>query len=179
MTSTSGIISALQQFRGNSPFDPDFTGVGTSAIGFSTYASMYTYYRCYGSRIRVQWCNVGASAATQVIQVGVSASPTVSPGYTNMDQLMENPYGVVKIFAFGTNVPVTKMYMSTAKIEGVHKKAVATDDTYASLTTTNPAQPWYWNLITQSADQVSSSTAIAFVTITYYCEFYGRQVLTT
>lgn len=176
LTSSSGVISTLQQFRGNSPFDPDFTGVGVSAAGFTTYSSIYNSYRCYGSSIMVQWCNTGTSAGTQVMQVGVSATPASAVSYTTIDQLLENPYGKVKILSFNANVPRTKMYMSTAKIEGVHKKTVVSDDAYGSAVTTNPSNPWFWNIMAQSVDQTTTSVTVAYVTITYYCEFYGRII---
>lgn len=173
LASSSGVLSPPQVFRGNSPFDPDATGIGNSATGFALYAAQYNYYRCYGSKIVAKFCSLGTTPFTGVLQIGLAATPQV-PTYTDMNAIAGHPYGRTRLFNTVVSLPTLKMYMSTAKMEGVHKKAVATDDTYAALVNANPAQPWYWSLWAQAADQASNASVVVYVTQTFYVEFYAR-----
>lgn len=41
-----------QEMRGNSAFDPDYTGVGAQPWGFDNYSGLYNYYRCTSSTLK-------------------------------------------------------------------------------------------------------------------------------
>ena len=72
-----------------------------------------------------------------------------------------------------------KKFMSTRKMFGIGKKKL-TDDEFSAVTSSTPAEEWFWHVYTASQDQGASSQDItAHVKLTYYVKFYHRSQLTT
>jgi hypothetical protein len=51
-------------YRLNSVYDPDATGVGASAIGYTTWAALYLNYKVHKVTVRVQGTVTGMSAGS-------------------------------------------------------------------------------------------------------------------
>lgn len=168
---------ASYQFRGNSPYDPDYTGTGGQPTGFDTYAALYNMYRCYGSKISVTFMGIASLGAAANVNVALEARPTNTLP-ADMTDAIGNPYVKYRTVNYNTNSPTTlKMFMSTAKIDGLPKVAVKTADDYTAAVNTNPTAQWYWNVLMQPIVAATSTNVYAIVRITYYCEFYGRQLI--
>ena len=88
----------------------------------------------------------------------------------------ELPYITTKLIGavLGPGLATMKRYMSTAKIYGVRKVEVLTNDYFAASSTTNPSNTWYWSFRMESMDGATNMTKHWVSTITYYCEFYNR-----
>lgn len=170
--------TANQVYRLNSPYDPFNPTGGKSAMGFTQMASLYNYYRCYGSKITWKISNTGSTQATSNIMCVLYPSVTSTP-QSSIDDLMSQPYSKNKIYAGQSSGVITLSdYKSVSKILGVSKEVVRTDDTYRALVTADPALDAYWVLSTKPVDGSSSTTAQYWVTIEYLCEFYGRKDFT-
>jgi len=162
-TTAAGAI-ALQNFRGNSLFDPDKTGTGTQPMYFDQWATLYNRYRVLGSRIEVIAIPTGGG-------VGAIADVILYPGDqetadSSIYTMMQRPRAKMINLNVNTGVGSRKMSasMRTAKLYGVPEVQVRTDDSYASTTAASPSSVWYWNTAVQESG--GGATALT-VTIEY------------
>lgn len=125
---------AYNTYRANSVYDPDFTGVGTTASGYGTMATLYNRYRVL--RVSITLNATSASTlpgtlfviATPLNTVGTSYSAIMSQKYVWTRQLScVNASGVSHRLAF----PVERIY-------GTTRAAVLAEDDFAAITGTSP-----------------------------------------
>lgn len=169
-------VGAEQVFRGNSIFDPDLTGGGHQPYGFDQWSNFYSYYTVYGSSCKVQLIPTTSTFLGYDCAVVPSLDSTIistSPD-TPIEEMPYSKYRIVAAYAVGT-IPAIKSYMSTAKIFGAEPVAVKTEDNYSSTVGNNPANVWYWNIITQPSDLTTANANNLLVTITYYVQFSARK----
>jgi hypothetical protein len=60
---------AANVFRMNSVFDPDFSGVGSSAVAYTQLSALYGRYRVMAAKIFVEFVNVSATIPLTVFVV--------------------------------------------------------------------------------------------------------------
>lgn len=170
--------AAAVQFRGNSLYDPDATGVGLTVAGFREYMNFYLEYCVLASSIR--WEITSNSA--------VSINYTVRPDYdlTNPSENgtflpEENRYTKAYLCGATTlgnhNAKVLKNYMSTAKIYGMSPRFIKDSPDFYGVTNSNPTRQWYWLLSGYDYSGASAQAAICKVTITYYAMYRKRKEL--
>lgn len=85
---------AIQVFRLNSVWDPDYTGTGVTCTGYSTLADLYGRYFVHGSTVLVEASIRDASATTVnaancVLGCSVSDYVPIRPGLGNYDGELE------------------------------------------------------------------------------------------
>lgn len=167
----SGIVTNYD-YRANSLYDPDSTGVGAQPLGFDQLAALYTRYRVHGCRISVQSVNEGVSANVVVV-APADTSTTIS----GIAQAIEAPYACWRLLPANQRYP-TKLscYLSTKKKFGL--KAIDNAEDLASLTTTNPSEQWFFTLITGDVGGIQDNITRHVVTLEYFCEFFDRRDLT-
>lgn len=176
-TSTSGNVT-YQQFRGNGVFDPDVTGAGGQPYTFDQWAALYSRYRVRGSSLKSE-LNIpppaAGSFAANITTVTYPSANTTVPSATH-ELSREQPYAKVRTHkAYGDRSLPIKSYMSTAKIIGLKKVAVATETDYSAAVTGNPTKEWYWNFVFYTSDLATTSFVTPVLhTLTYYVEFYDR-----
>lgn len=168
-------------WRGNSVYDPNYTGTGAQPLGFDQWAAFYTRYRVHGSKIRVRTSPTTTSTATaqtHAIVVAPATSAITLP--TAPLDMLAQPYATTKVTVLQNALMkenwITK-YMSSAKILGVRKTAIKDEIDFSSLTNNNPSQQWYWNMFIGPLDNSSTTTALQLIELTYYVEFFDRQTL--
>lgn len=168
-------------FRGNSPFDPDFSGVGISALGFSTLAAQYYKYRVFGSNCQIRTVlnsstpGPGAYELALVpVNNGFASTPTP-------EQMAMNPRGKFKLIgnSGGSQLGYLKSYCATSAIQGMKKIAVKILDEAGALVTTNPADTWFWAIGVQPSDHTSDQSIIVYIDITYFVKFEDRRPFTS
>lgn len=179
----SGGITGLndQVMRGNSPYDPDFTGVGRGCNGYTELASIYNYYRVYASKISVQFKSIVDTTATGDF-VALLFADRSSSTYTmaNVTSRQGNPFNVTRLvnrYANGDTPTTLKQYRKTKHIYG---ESEIDDDAYASTVSSSPANSWFWHVIAARGDQSAISAAPGvqmLIRITYYVRFERRGAL--
>lgn len=168
---TSTATAANYVYRGNSCFDPDFTGVGSQPGGFDELAAIYSKYRVISSSIKFL-ARSGTSDTTQPVMGYIIPRPNADTEATYTDTLVE-PY-VKRALLPNLNAGYMKTisnYATTRKILGRDAK---TFDSAASVTA-NPSLQWFW---TVSADAVLGGMDMdvqGVIELTYYVEFYERK----
>lgn len=179
---TAGAVNTYYLvFRGNSCYDPDYSGAGTQPSGYDQYSNFYQYCVPLASKCSVRLLDGQDSSC---IQWGLypNMSTTSNP---NTYTLSEIPYVRTKTGAIYDSKNVNKMvylknYMSTAKMYCVSRSEVKDNDLYSHSTATNPTNSWYWILQgTTFGGVVPSNFNFQYdITITYYVMFKRRSTLT-
>lgn len=174
-TNTFGAAS-VQQFRGNSVFDPDLTGTGHQPMGFDQWSAFYGHYRVSGSSLRIGALVPGGTAFINTDTVGCSFGivPATSSSLPTVTELVEWPYSKWRQSTFYTPIKGVSAYMSTAKMLGVNKASVKNEDNNSALISANPTNQWYWNLLVFPANGTQTTYWTYTVKLTYYVEFFGR-----
>lgn len=125
---------AYNTYRANSVYDPDFTGVGTTAVGYTSMAALYNRYRVIRTTVHITATTGSALPstvfliATPVNTVGTSYSAIMSQKYVWTRQLSTlNSGGWQHRVRFPTHT-----------IYGTTKAAVLSEDDFAGITGSNP-----------------------------------------
>jgi len=178
--STTGVLG-YYQYRGNSLFDPDQTGVGTQPYGYDQWSNLYDCYRVYGSSIAITFTTapVDSGSNAGVLVCGVYPQSNASDVPSTLTETLERPYRKFKTMTSYTPKTV-KAYISTNKIQGQSKSIVSYDPSYIATlgnSGSNPAVQWNWTVFACTADEVTTSACIAHVTVTYYAVLSCRAQL--
>lgn len=157
-------------FRGNSPFDPDFTSTGGQPYNYDIFSLLYQKYRCYGSRIQV-WSNTTTMPFSQVT-LSARTTSTAIVLFSTLEAAQSGPYckhSYVSSQNGQTRNPPLAMTLQTEKVTGV---PIVSDDC-AALYTANPAAAWYWHVNSSSIDQSTASPTYHTVSVEYDVEWFA------
>lgn len=176
---TAGAVATTTRtWRGNSVYDPDYTGTGTQPMGYDQYSALYDYVVVLGSKINFRILP-GADTVCQFC-----IFPSLNSTSTSVTlALRELPYNRTKTGGVynieGNGFLSLKNYMSTAKIFCASKQHVKDTVNYAHSNAANPTNQWYWHLEVETQSG-GASAALSFtydVWIDYYCMFKRRTEL--
>lgn len=176
---TGGAVATVTRtWRGNSVYDPDYTGTGAQPMGYDQYSTLYDFVVVLGSKINFKIL----PGADTVCQFCIFPSLNSSSTAVTL-ALREIPYnrtatgGIYNIE--GNTFVRLKNYMSTAKIFCVSKQHIKDTINYAHSNATNPTNQWYWHLEveTQGGAAASSLNFTYDVWIDYYVMFKRRTEL--
>lgn len=171
LASTSGAI-ANQSFSGNSPYDPDSTGVGHQPYFYDQLTTIYNSYMCYGSKIEII---AGTNSSTDARMVLRPSIPATAIG--DIDLECERPHAKCwYIKPEGESRPRMK-YASTRRIFGTQNKTL--DENFQAASSANPNNRWYWLIGMKPTDDSSTITCQMTVKITYYCRFFDRATVSS
>jgi len=143
-------------FRLNSVYDPDLTGVGTSAVGYSQISALYGRYRVLGASYSVSW---STTSTANPYTAFVALSPATTVG-TSLFQILAQRH--VWYRSGGTaNAPgISHSGRATVgKIYGVPEAQVRDEDDFAGLVGANPNNGVYLH-VGAYADGTASAVII-------------------
>lgn len=172
---TSGASSATHKFRGNSLFDPDWSGAGGQPFGYDQWSAFYKKYMVYGMKWKLTFIN--ESALNQVLCVVLPKNE--SNNIASMNLAKERPFSknvTLGVEGSGKNIRTLSGYMSTKKIFGLPKLTQGDLD-YSALTSTDPLLPWFLHIYTQATDRASSATTRIEIELTYYSRMFSHEPL--
>ncbi len=135
MTPAAGAASA-NVFRWNSVYDPDFTGVGASAVAYSQLSALYNRYRVLAAKMSVTFVN---TSTTTPLTCFIALNPVNTVG-TNIAQILAQRH--IWTRSLGTvagNATVSHTVSSPVHlVYGVPKRQVRDEDDYAAVVGANP-----------------------------------------
>jgi len=148
---------AAQNFRMNSLFDPNQTGVGHQPSFFDTFAGVYARYFVRAFKLRVDFSNhtttAGAFAVAGYSDVDIAAN--------TVEQLTESRYTVMKTLGESTgggNVKTISLpWISSQKLMGT--PYTEADDNMYSTTTASPADVAF-GFFKVAADDATTNLAV-------------------
>lgn len=164
-------------YSGNSPYDPDVTGVGLTAAGFNAHMARYGKYLCYASKIRLiqtQTHNGDVFGQTYGRVTILPCLQPTDPGYnTSSWEPPNQKYAKWMLIPNEYSRPRTmKYFMTTKKMFGTRDTY---DDNFTGTVSTNPnsLNRWYWTVIWDTPFGVTDVDSVhAQIQITYYCKLF-------
>lgn len=168
LTSTLG-ATVQQQYAFNDLYDPDYTGTGHQPMGFDQLATIYEKYQVTGMAYKISTLGFSDNS---VACVNWSDSATVK--FADWKEAAEQKYNKIRYLQQGSMKPTyLKGYMSTKRLLGLSK----TDDLPYTAVSSSPSDRTFFNMLFQTYDEASTSSAEFVVTLTFYCKFTGRKQL--
>lgn len=161
-------------FRGNSLYDPDFTGVGAQPLYFDQMMGIYGYYSVRSCAIRAEISSTDASNPLIAV-IYPSKNSSAAPTSTNLVQLLQIPGAVSKPLSVkggGQDSIVLDNFYTTSTMFPDYS---ASNADYRGIVSANPptAGSWFWHVATFNADGGSqTSNAVGNIRLTYYTDLY-------
>jgi hypothetical protein len=161
-TTSGGLY--LYQYRGNSGFDPDYTGVGLQPNGFDQWSQFYNTYVVLGSELLVEFI-AGTAGVTELVVVPSFNTASAA----NTKEAAGWRYAKTHLNVTGSNGTYTKVVsqMSTAQICGVPEEEITNDSDFSATVSSSPAnnQTWYWNIYVQNVNGTVTLADVLRVTL--------------
>jgi len=171
---TTGAFSYA--FSGNGLFDPDVTGTGGQPANFDDWSALYSRYRVWGSRLKVNIVpNVNATDPTIWVIGPAHVSTAIS--LATQPDFQAQPYTqarVLTLYTTGEPRCTFTQNMTTSKYLGLSQTEFEGRDDLAALTSANPAKQWYWKITATNVDTTGTTDLCINVEIDYDVEFWDR-----
>ncbi len=140
LTEASAGAGAFTSFRLNSIYDPDYTGVGISALGYSTYALLYSRYRVIRCRIFLRAvASTGVAGGAQTVGFIPTANSTFTSNPLNWAAQPLAKSKVLMALNAGSRVMTTMDYqIPLHRVAGVTRQQYLIDQDYGATFGANP-----------------------------------------
>jgi len=164
-----------QVFRGNSLFDPDFTGGGVQPYGFDQLCAAnapFGAYVVYSSKIKIfPHINSSLAYSFQPIRMVVAPCRENSLTYTEFEDICQIPgHRAITINTLDTAKSVLSAFCKTKTI--LQQPPVSSQT--IALYNADPGRPWFWIYYVEPI--TSADVAMRYdVQITYYCKLIRNQ----
>ena len=166
----------IYQFRVNSIFDPNLTGVGHQPLGHDQLGLIYQRYRVRGMSYNISFANTEAKNAEVMISLRPNAAYS-----TVIETVRESAYTVYKTMLGedGTSAAYkrAKGFAKVSKLRGVARGVVNFDDQYQALIGANPALVPVLTIYVNNQNTAQSLVVNCRVDLVYYVELFDRLVL--
>lgn len=170
----TGYTGSQYEWRLNSLFDPNLTGVGHQPQGFDQMAAFYNTYRVY--KVDVQIRIVASSHADSYVASKVTPYTTVYNLGLKQQAEIQEVANCNCFDAFVGNVAEWKgMYI--ADIEGQKREAVFNDLLFRAAIGANPATTSIFGLAVGNSSLITGATVKIMVSFVYYAQWSDRVAL--
>lgn len=176
ITLAPGATVASYVLRGNSLFDPDYTGTGHQPRYYDQLTPIYGRYKVLSSAITVEMIN-GSGTSGAIFAITPNTEIIT---FTSWQQASELPRSKTsQIVPVASRYPFKLAAQATTKsICGLLPFQVNDEDWSASVGT-NPVQIWYWNVNVASIDE-STNVQVSFrIRLKYQAIMYDRLDVAT
>jgi len=137
----------LYQFRGNSPYDPDYTSTGAQPPGFDEWSAMYNRYRVYEYTFVLKVTSLTANAAVRACLWSVPGGSGAAPVLPTYDAAAGNRASLHGASNTGGPSLTLTQTMPVYKLWGSAAQAVNADDAFEAAISTNPTRVCWINCI--------------------------------
>jgi len=173
---TGGAVSAVNQFRLNSIWDPDQTNtLGTSCLGLGEWAKFYQQYRVYKT--------------AYVVRISNLSSDTAIAGVLNFTNYNDTAYSVSDFMRplgrrfelgnkEGSNKAVIKGTMNLPKLRGVSPQQYKSELATSAGFQANPSENLQMSILCKSANNAIAPNVAFTVEFTYFVELISTQAST-
>lgn len=173
LTIAPGATLGSYVFRGNSLFDPDYTGTGHQPRYYDQLTAVYGRYKVLGSSITVEMINTSGGGGSGAVFAVTPNTEIIT--FTSWQTAAELPQSRVSDI-----VPIGSVYpfkidhrVTTTQICGLLPYQVNDEDWSATIGS-NPLHIWYWNINVAAVNSAVNVTVQVRVRITYDAVMYDR-----
>lgn len=152
----------------SSLYDPYASVGGHQPMFFDQYSAMYRRYTVLGMAYDIQACTESTTNGPLVITVTPS---NVGSSPTSISMARERPGTKESIVSHGYKGRV-KGYISVAKMLGVDRRKLLTDDQYSALISADPSQMASFTVQAWNNSSASGINIYLTLRITFYCRFF-------
>lgn len=159
--------TAMHVFRGNSIFDPDYTGVGIQPFQFDQlcYSGGYTNYRVSGSSIKVYF---RTGAEIRRLHAFVIPMRIAAPSLTDVNTIRNLPFHKETTYDSAQESTRGARLSHYCTLKRLSPDFSPQDADAAAYYTANPNLLFYWCIIFY-ADGISTTTSVYFdIKLRYY-----------
>lgn len=157
---------ATHQFRANSVFDPDLSGVGHQPRGFDQWMVLYSDWAVLSSTIMVK-ASKPSTSAPMALSVHITETG-ITPDATFIDMMENNPRTTRVLGSAGNGFPMTTVRTSVNVAKYLNRSGGIADDLDLHGTdSANPSKQIIYHVNTVRAGAASAGDADLWVTITY------------
>lgn len=168
-TDSSGSNLVDWVFRGNSPWDPDYTSLSTyTAEKHGLLSSRYQRYCVLGSRCTVTV--IPKASGSNDMTLDFVLWPSITNAAGSSDTWEGNRYMKRKICSKVDSKYTLTNYVATKVLWGV-KDAIDRDN-LTSLASANPVSQWYWHMGFRNMSGALALNMIVSIKIRYYVVWY-------
>lgn len=171
----TGLTGTEIAYRLNSLFDPYFPTGGHQPLAYDQLTPLYQRYKVF--KVDVQVAVRGRASGSGVPFVGINirnAASTYNLGsLKTLAEVMEQPSNTI---LDGTILQSWSQTLWMHKIEGRTFEEYMAEDSYGSLTTTNPSLTPYLSVVCGSVDAVACGTYVT-VGLVFHSYFYEPNPL--
>lgn len=167
LTSTSGTIYNYLYCL-NGLYDTDHTGTGHQPMYFDTFMAIYNHYTVIGCKMSVKFISQEANTVPINCILWRNDDSVITP--TSMNSYAEQNVGKQCVIADGAKSTVLTLQWSPKRVHG----PVLANTLLRGNISSNPTETTYGVISVQSADQLSSTSVTAQITLEYitvYTEF--------
>jgi hypothetical protein len=162
--------------RLNSVYDPDATGVGTSAIGYSTWAALYLSYKVHRVTVRIQGTVTGMStgAIANVVLAPIAYQAVAPANKYTWRMIPGSKMAVVSNNSVGgRNMFTLEATYDIAAVCRVTKGQFANETDWSGLVGSNPARQAFALIAMDSVNSSSVATIVYNTQMTYLVEWFN------
>jgi hypothetical protein len=169
----TGVATRRQVYRGNSLFDPDFTGTGGQPYNFDDWALLYNRYRVHACGIRVSVAsNVAPAQNWGLVVCPSNASTSIAPA----DMIAAPGSKSVALGAsYTSGLPaVLELHITTKSVLGDLMR-----EGLQAQVTASPADPWFFHIVIFADDGTDTTWAGYLKAELFFdVEFFDRNTET-
>ncbi len=165
----AGLI-AVNVFRANGMFDPNFTGVGHQPLGFDQTMVYYDHFQVIGAKCTAQFIPSGTSNVTpSYLGVLLSDDGISAASFSNVNHMLESrQFGTNYVIGgvisgYGTKATTARKTYSQKKF--FHKGF--TDSTLKGTAAADPTDGAFFEVVAASVGGADSASINVLVTIDY------------
>lgn len=167
--SSGNIYMHHHVFRGNSPYDPDYTGVGISPYGWDEYRALYENYVCKASSIKIYYFARVEDDATEIPKINVRVFPHRDAGISINDPGQWSQFRNARAKCITGDSDSDKLHIKNYSSIKVHYPDMTPkDNNFAATMTANPNFQWFWHVVFEDYNWGIDVTIYYDVKITYY-----------
>lgn len=172
-TTVGGGYNTVNVFSGNSPYDPDVTGVGVQPYGWDNTAALFGHYRCIGSKIKARFY-AGESGILKAVCTVVPHVDNAMDYYDPSD-LRVTSRAKQRIISSTEGIVKGNFITSWCKTSSLFPDQTTKDADFGATINTSPGVRWYWHCYVDTSDTATEDTVYMDVEITYYCTMRKTQ----
>lgn len=166
--------SDTREYRMNSLFDPDLTGVGGQPYYHDQYSAMFQRYRVYGCSVELRVSCSSATANMYHPVVSLTSYCDTSPGWGTFTNAMNAKRSVFRSIIPGQNIVVLKKYYNLRSLAGVTKQEYNVAEVYQALISSNPSRPIIASFTFQNNDGSNAVTYSYWLRMTFYVKYFDN-----